>query len=252
MEFGHLDFESAVKRQINTSSPEFDITFTRHYWKEMLACLAAVHALDIVHADLKPANFILVGGRLKLIDFGISNPIGYDTLNVHRDYQVGTPNYIAPEALLDNTRTADKKKKTDKDWKTKRRLESRLHPIPNGLRPRSLRKYPQPDPQDARHRRSHGFHRVSRPWNRWHVASRCACADTEGVSLLVDTHRRSREVSETSVNREQLGAMIRGALRYCRAAGVPAADGDDVAELAGVFFERLTLANSGHGQRKGE
>jgi serine/threonine-protein kinase TTK/MPS1 len=38
----------------------------------MLACVAAVHANDIVHTDLKPANFVLVQGMLKIIEFGIS------------------------------------------------------------------------------------------------------------------------------------------------------------------------------------
>ena len=55
---------------------------------------------------LKPANFIIVEGRLKIIDFGIANAIGNDTVNVHRDHQVGTPNYMAPEALLDMNSSA--------------------------------------------------------------------------------------------------------------------------------------------------
>lgn len=63
--------------------------------------VAAVHKFNIVHADLKPANFIIVEGRLKIIDFRIANTIGDDTVNVHRDHQVGTPNYMGPEALVD-------------------------------------------------------------------------------------------------------------------------------------------------------
>lgn len=67
----------------------------------MLECVAAVHGRNIVHSDLKPANFLLVQGRLKLIDFGIANAIQDDTVNVHREHQVGTVSYMAPETIVD-------------------------------------------------------------------------------------------------------------------------------------------------------
>jgi serine/threonine-protein kinase TTK/MPS1 len=69
----------------------------------MLECVNSVHDHDIVHSDLKPANFVLVQGRLKLIDFGIANAIETDhTVNVHRDSHIGTPNYMSPESLEDS------------------------------------------------------------------------------------------------------------------------------------------------------
>lgn len=34
-----------------------------------------IHESRIIHSDLKPANFLLVEGRLKLIDFGIANAL---------------------------------------------------------------------------------------------------------------------------------------------------------------------------------
>ncbi|KAJ8123121.1 hypothetical protein O1611_g9670 [Lasiodiplodia mahajangana] len=107
MEMGELDFYTLLKKRCSPdNSPEnfkFDPVFVRYYWQEMLECLAAVHAHDIVHSDLKPANFVLVQGRLKLIDFGIADAIQTEeTVNVHREAQVGTPNYMSPESLIDS------------------------------------------------------------------------------------------------------------------------------------------------------
>ena len=101
MEMGESDLHRILGSQLGAENARFDTTFTRFFWKEMLECVQAVHQCDIVHSDLKPANFLMVLGRLKLIDFGIANTIQDDTVNVHREQQVGTPNYISPEALLD-------------------------------------------------------------------------------------------------------------------------------------------------------
>ncbi|MCJ1237037.1 Dual-specificity kinase, spindle pole body (SPB) duplication and spindle checkpoint function [Varicellaria rhodocarpa] len=101
MEMGESDLNKVLTLKLNTEAVSFDVTFTRFFWKEMVECVQAVHNCDIVHSDLKPANFLLVQGRLKLIDFGIANAIQDDTVNVHRETQIGTPNYMSPEALLD-------------------------------------------------------------------------------------------------------------------------------------------------------
>ncbi|EAW09403.1 serine/threonine/tyrosine protein kinase MPS1 [Aspergillus clavatus NRRL 1] len=102
MEIGESDLEKILTYRLNAEDAIFDINFTRYYWKEMLECVQAVHNCNIVHSDLKPANFLLVQGRLKLIDFGIANAIQDNTVNVHREQQVGTPNYMSPEALVDS------------------------------------------------------------------------------------------------------------------------------------------------------
>lgn len=102
MEIGESDLEKILTYRLNAEDANFDINFTRFYWKEMLECVQAVHEYNIVHSDLKPANFLMVQGRLKLIDFGIANAIQDNTVNVHREQQVGTPNYMSPEALVDS------------------------------------------------------------------------------------------------------------------------------------------------------
>lgn len=103
---GEMDLNTLLRMRLSPETAKFDPVFVRFYWQEMLECLAAVHAFDIVHSDLKPANFVLVQGRLKLIDFGIANAIQTDeTVNIHRDTQVGTPSYMSPESLLDSYTT---------------------------------------------------------------------------------------------------------------------------------------------------
>ena len=103
MELGETDFNKMLNDELKGESLKLDITFTRHYWKEMLECVQAVHEHDVVHSDLKPANFLLVKGQLKLIDFGIANAIQDNTVNVHRENQIGTPNYMSPESLVCHT-----------------------------------------------------------------------------------------------------------------------------------------------------
>lgn len=105
MELGEADLDTVLKRQTGAENSRLSLVTIRYYWKEMLECVASVHEHGIVHSDLKPANFLLIGGRLKLIDFGIAGAIQENTINVHRENQVGTPNYMAPETLLDSNIT---------------------------------------------------------------------------------------------------------------------------------------------------
>ncbi|KAI1339538.1 kinase-like protein [Xylariaceae sp. FL0016] len=111
MEMGELDLNTLLRMRLTPEGAKFDPVFVRYYWQEMLECLQSVHAYDIVHSDLKPANFVLVQGRLKLIDFGIANAIQTDeTVNVHRETQIGTPNYMSPESLLDSNADASSRR----------------------------------------------------------------------------------------------------------------------------------------------
>lgn len=59
--------------------------------QQILQAVNTIHEERIVHSDLKPANFLLVKGSLKLIDFGIAKAIMSDTTNIQRDSQVILP-----------------------------------------------------------------------------------------------------------------------------------------------------------------
>lgn len=59
----------------------------------------AVHDERVVHADLKPANFVLAHGQVKIIDFGIAKACRTETTAIVRDQLAGTLKYMSPEAL---------------------------------------------------------------------------------------------------------------------------------------------------------
>ncbi|XP_021488954.1 dual specificity protein kinase TTK isoform X2 [Meriones unguiculatus] len=96
MECGNIDLNSWLKKKKSINPWE-----RKSYWKNMLEAVHTIHQHGIVHSDLKPANFVIVDGMLKLIDFGIANQMQPDTTSIVKDSQVGTVNYMAPEAIRD-------------------------------------------------------------------------------------------------------------------------------------------------------
>ncbi|CAH8655950.1 unnamed protein product [Schistosoma haematobium] len=69
------------------------------YWDQMLRCVKALHDRRIVHLDLKPQNFVLVYGQLKLIDLGISRLLPDDSTTVNHWLKLGTLSFMSPEQL---------------------------------------------------------------------------------------------------------------------------------------------------------
>lgn len=96
MECGEIDFARLMSERVGQA---LNMVWVSYYWQQMLQAVHVIHEEKIVHSDLKPANFVLVKGQLKLIDFGIANAIANDTTNIQRDHQIGTVNYMSPEAI---------------------------------------------------------------------------------------------------------------------------------------------------------
>lgn len=108
MELGEVDLNQVIQQQTLGQNRDgkrrssLDMNFIRLTWQQMLKAVHSIHEERIIHGDLKPANFLFVRGALKLIDFGIAKAIqSDDTTNIYRDSQIGTLNYMSPEAILD-------------------------------------------------------------------------------------------------------------------------------------------------------
>nr|XP_055067999.1 dual specificity protein kinase Ttk isoform X2 [Misgurnus anguillicaudatus] len=98
MECGHLDLNTWLRNRKTVNPLD-----RKCYWRNMLEAVHTIHKHGIVHSDLKPANFVIVDASLKLIDFGIANRIQPDVTSIMKDSQVGTLNYMPPEAIKDTS-----------------------------------------------------------------------------------------------------------------------------------------------------
>jgi serine/threonine-protein kinase RIO1 len=107
MELGEVDLNHVLQQQeiamaAKRDRRQLNLNFIRLTWQQMLTAVHSIHEERIIHGDLKPANFLFVRGALKLIDFGIAKAIqSDDTTNIYRESQIGTLNYMSPEAILD-------------------------------------------------------------------------------------------------------------------------------------------------------
>lgn len=132
MEYGDTDLAKLLSRRKNR---KINDNFIRMNWQQMLEAVHTIHEARIIHGDLKPANFLVVGGSLKLIDFGIAKAIvADDTTKVLRDSQVGTPNYMSPEALMCEDDGSDDESTGEEDTHKggERRTKARRYKVGRG------------------------------------------------------------------------------------------------------------------------
>ncbi|CAD7968227.1 unnamed protein product, partial [Amoebophrya sp. A25] len=106
LEFADSDFlrfwNDKLEEEGDTGTLLTTIVF---YFGQMVQAVHAVHARGIMHFDLKPENFLLVDGRVKLADFGVAGQVGDGETHISRNGQVGTTRYMAPEQIYQPERT---------------------------------------------------------------------------------------------------------------------------------------------------
>ncbi|XP_052891071.1 dual specificity protein kinase Ttk isoform X1 [Anopheles moucheti] len=95
--------ESDLHRILQGYTSDIPLHTLISIWYQMVQCVHYIHGEGVIHLDLKPANFLMINGRLKLIDFGIASSISFDSTSIMKFSQAGTFNYISPEALIDTS-----------------------------------------------------------------------------------------------------------------------------------------------------
>lgn len=125
MEKGDDDLAHVLKSYCQTER-KLSPHLIRFYWNEMLIVVNEIHKHNVVHSDLKPVNFILVSGKLKIIDFGIADAIQTNKTSVYKDcvigkstswqiiyrqhiFHLGTFDYMAPESFQKDSKFNGKK-----------------------------------------------------------------------------------------------------------------------------------------------
>ena len=62
--------EMCINRSVQVAARGLSSLGTVQHWAGVVTALQQIHARAVLHLDIKPENFLLVGGKLKLADFG--------------------------------------------------------------------------------------------------------------------------------------------------------------------------------------
>src|SRR5262249_61217430 len=86
-----------LKQKLDRVGP-LDVPEVLRIGRQIAEGLAAAHATDLIHRDIKPGNVLLEGGqhKVKITDFGLARTA--DDASISQSGIIaGTPMYMAPE-----------------------------------------------------------------------------------------------------------------------------------------------------------
>ncbi len=117
-----MELLSGVTLAERFAAGPFDVSEALAVGRGIAAALAAAHAKELVHRDVKPGNVFLEGGsasRVKVLDFGLARGRGGPTVT-RAGSLLGTPSYMAPEQV-----------RGARDRRARRRLRAGRAPVQN-------------------------------------------------------------------------------------------------------------------------
>jgi serine/threonine protein kinase len=92
-----------LQQRLDRTGP-LDVPEVLRIGRQIAEGLAAAHAMDLIHRDIKPGNVLLEGGqqKVKITDFGLARTA--DDASISQSGIIaGTPMYMAPEQALGQT-----------------------------------------------------------------------------------------------------------------------------------------------------
>ena len=98
VDFIAMEFVRGASLRDHLESGPLPLALTLHICLEVAEALAAAHAVDVLHNDIKPGNILLRDdGRTKITDFGISHAM--NKIGAEQGLIYGTPGYLPPETI---------------------------------------------------------------------------------------------------------------------------------------------------------
>ena len=95
MELGEIDLRTYMRENPNMNDLQI-----LYFLQQMLMLLQQIHQMGIIHTDIKPQNFMLYHGKLRIIDFGIAqHTISEEVTSINYFGVAGTVKYMAPEMI---------------------------------------------------------------------------------------------------------------------------------------------------------
>jgi predicted ATPase/serine phosphatase RsbU (regulator of sigma subunit) len=103
-DLGDVSLESKFRHERPTIRQFLEIAI------RMAGALGAVHRRAVIHKDIKPHHFLLIGDQIKLVDFGIATRLSNETqIATSTSALTGTLAYMSPEQTGRMNRSLDRR-----------------------------------------------------------------------------------------------------------------------------------------------